>query len=420
MTKSLLAGALLLVLAVVPLSSMTPGYGASEDLSLFMSSKENNNYLLNNLKLWFQLDVSSEFSLYVRGKHQYARLLNAADGTSSADSRQSVLDLDLGYFSWRNEDVALFAGRSLMTLGSGLLFDGAADGLDLRLSAGPLDLRVFGAYTGFIVGDSNPYNFSRQDISDGAKRLFGGLSCAVEFGAGWSLTANGLIQRDQGDVEASRYDTAHLSLALEGALSPAVTLSLEGALQGGEGPESTGTSMREISAWALTFRMQFALLDQSETAFAIDAAMATGSDNRYEHTPGGLDGEGRDTQFYSFGTYSTGFAFEPDLSNLIYAALSFTTMPFSQGSMFGRSRFTLKTSLYFKTDKAGPTSELATTDTRNNPASAFLGFAADATWAWRVVSDVSLVFAAGVFKPGTAWTDRTLESLIQTTVVFAF
>jgi len=88
--------------------------------------------------------------------------------------------------------------------------------------------------------------------------------------------------------------------------------------------------------------------------------------------------------------------------------------------MFGRSSFTLKTSLYFKADKAGPTSELATTDTRNNPASAFLGFAADATWAWRVVSDVSLVFAAGVFKPGTAWTDRTLESLIQTTVVFAF
>ncbi|HPN81904.1 MAG TPA: hypothetical protein PLM00_00840, partial [Spirochaetota bacterium] len=178
--------------------------------------------------------------------------------------------------------------------------------------------------------------------------------------------------------------------------------------------------MRDISAWAVTFRMQFALLDESESAFAIDAAMATGSDNRYESTPGGIDGDGKDTQFSTFGTYSTGFAFEPDLSNLIYGALSFTTLPFSKGSMFGRSSFTLKSLVYFKADKAGPTSELATTDTLNNPDSVFLGFAVDATWAWRVVSDLSLVFAAGIFKPGTAYTDRTLQSLIQTTLVFAF
>ncbi|HPH02074.1 MAG TPA: hypothetical protein PK297_03890, partial [Spirochaetota bacterium] len=311
-------------------------------------------------------------------------------------------------------------------LGGDLLADGgdqlggAADGLDITLSAGPVDIEFFGAYTGFIVSDSNPYNFSRQDISDGAKRLFAGLSCGMDLGSGWVVTLNGLLQRDRGDIEASRYDTAHLSLGLEAQFSPAVTMLVEGAVEGGEGPESTGTSMRDISAWAVTFRMQFALLDESESAFAIDAAMATGSDNRYESTPGGIDGDGKDTQFSTFGTYSTGFAFEPDLSNLIYGALSFTTLPFSKGSMFGRSSFTLKSLVYFKADKAGPTSELATTDTLNNPDSVFLGFAVDATWAWRVVSDLSLVFAAGIFKPGTAYTDRTLQSLIQTTLVFAF
>jgi len=420
MKKTLLAGFCLLIVAAAPLASLTPGYGASEDASLFMSSQENNNYLLNNFKLWLRLDVTEEFSFYVRGKFQYARLLNAADGTASADKKQSVFDLDLGYLNWSGEDLGIFAGRTLITLGSGLLFDGAADGLDITLSAGPVDIEFFGAYTGFIVSDSNPYNFSRQDISDGAKRLFAGLSCGMDLGSGWVVTLNGLLQRDRGDIKASRYDTAHLSLGLEAQFSPAVTMLVEGAVEGGEGPESTGTSMRDISAWAVTFRMQFALLDESESAFAIDAAMATGSDNRYESTPGGIDGDGKDTQFSTFGTYSTGFAFEPDLSNLIYGALSFTTLPFSKGSMFGRSSFTLKSLVYFKADKAGPTSELATTDTLNNPDSVFLGFAVDATWAWRVVSDLSLVFAAGIFKPGTAYTDRTLQSLIQTTLVFAF
>ena len=145
--------------------------------------------------------------------------------------------------------------------------------------------------------------------------------------------------------------------------------------------------------------------------------MATGRTTG-TRAPGGIDGDGKDTQFSTF------VRIQPDslndLSNLIYGALSFTTLPFSKGSMFGRSSFTLKSLVYFKADKAGPTSELATTDTLNNPDSVFLGFAVDATWAWRVVSDLSLVFAAGIFKPGTAYTDRTLQSLIQTTLVFAF
>lgn len=419
MIKSLCTGALLLLVAVAPLVSMTPGFGASEDLSLFMSSKDSNSYLLNNLKLWFELEISDEFALYLRAKHQYAKLLNPSKG-SSTDSTQSVIDLELGYFSWHTGDLSLFAGRNLITLGSGLLFDGAADGLNIKYSVGPFDLKGFVAYTGFIAKDANPYNFSRQDINDGAKRLFGGLSCRFAFGTGWTLTANGLLQSDRGERKSSRYDTAHLSLALDGTLLPELALSIEGALQGGESPDSSGLSKRDISAWALTFRMQFSLLDQSESSFALDAAIASGSDNRFSYAPGGIDGFGKDTQFYSFGTYSTGFAFEPDLANLIYTALSFTTMPFSPQSMFGRSSFTFRTSIYFKADKAAPISELARTDPLNNPSSGFLGFAADATWGWRIVGDVSLVFAAGVFKPGKAWTKRTLESLVQTTLVFAF
>ncbi|HPH02900.1 MAG TPA: hypothetical protein PK297_08085, partial [Spirochaetota bacterium] len=143
MKKTLLAGFCLLIVAAAPLASLTPGYGASEDVSLFMSSQENNNYLLNNFKLWLRLDVTEEFSFYVRGKFQYARLLNAADGTASADKKQSVFDLDLGYLNWSGEDLGIFAGRTLITLGSGLLFDGAADGLDITLSAGPVDFELF-------------------------------------------------------------------------------------------------------------------------------------------------------------------------------------------------------------------------------------------------------------------------------------
>jgi len=55
-----------------------------------------------------------------------------------------------------------------------------------------------------------------------------------------------------------------------------------------------------------------------------------------------------------------------------------------------------------------------------DPHAAFLGWAFDASWAWRIVSDISFILAAGVFKPGTVYTDRDLDFLLQTTLVISF
>lgn len=411
---------LLLGLLAVPGLALVPGFGASDDISLFMSSKDNNNYLMNNIKAWMSLDFSDRFQVYLRGKFQHARLVNAASETAASDKSQSVIDLDQGYLAYRAGDFDVTAGRAVYSFGSGIVFDGTADGISARLEAGPFDVQLFGAYTGLLVKDSNPYNFSRQDLSDGAKRLFGGLQFRVDFGSGWHVALGGLSQSDRGSVEALRYDTQYASVELGGNFSPSVSLSLEGIYQGGEGPESTGTALCDIEAYAVVMRLQFSLLDNAESAFIFDAAYATGSDNRYEYAPGGINGTGKDSQFFAFGIYSTGFAFEPDLSNLVFGALSFTTMPFGDTSMFGRSTFNLRGSVYFKADKAGPTSEIATIDPLNDGSSAFLGWAADCNWSWRLVSDLSLVIGFGVFKPGTAYTTRDLETLVQTTLILAF
>jgi hypothetical protein len=88
-------------------------------------------------------------------------------------------------------------------------------------------------------------------------------------------------------------------------------------------------------------------------------------------------------------------------------------------SIFSRALVTLHTAVYFKAKNDAPVSELSVSDPRFNDTEGFLGWALDVSWSWRIVSDLSFVLACGVFKPGAAYTERKLDYLLQTTLVFS-
>lgn len=393
------------------------GFGGWNESSFYASSGTNDNYYINEVKLWAGIRFSAAAQLYLRAKYQLLRQTNPAEGASA--TKLDILDLDQGYFRYSGDMLELLAGRTYYSVGSGVLFNGSADGLGVKLTPGKWTLSGFGAYTGLLVTDSNPYNFSSQDLTDGAKRLFSGLEVRWQFLPGLELFVNGLLQLDRGDDSSSRYDTRYAGGGIAGDISTVWKVSAEYVYQAGKTPDSSGGDEHTIKAQAALFKSRWLLADKRNSSLTLFGAWATGSDQRSDYTPAGFSGSGDDTQFYTFGTYSTGFVFEPDLSNLLYGAVEFVTMPFS-GGIFRRSTLNLRFSYYMKADPDGPFSEAATTDSSTQTGKRDLGYAFDLQYGWRIVSDLSLSLGGGVFKPGSTYLDRDLRWLMQTTLVLSF
>lgn len=392
-------------------------FGAWNESSIYLSSETNDNYYINEIKLWAGLRFSESAQLYLRGKYQLLRQVNPAAGESAVSL--DILDLDQGYFRYSSGELELLAGRTYYTVGTGVLFNGSADGAGFKLTPGKWTIAGFGAYTGLLVTDSNPYNFSSQDLTDGAKRFFGGLDLRWQFQPGLELFVNGLVQLDNGDDSSARYDSTYFGGGLAGDLSTVWKISAEYLYQTGTTPDSSGGSAHTIKAMAALLKSRWLFMDKRNSTLTLFAAWATGSDQRSDYTPAGFSGTGDDRQFFSFGTYSTGFVFEPDLANLIYSALEFTTMPFS-GGVLKQSTLNLRFSYYMKAEPDAPFSEAGLTDSAVQTGKRDLGFAVDLQYAWRIVSDVSLSLGGGLFKPGSTWVDRDLRWLAQTTLVISF
>ena len=387
------------------------GYGGWNEFAIFYSSKTNNNYLVDTFRLWMNMKFSKKTAVYLRGKFQHAELLNPTSSTSS-DSTATVIDLDLGYFSLKLDSLHLTLGRNYFKLGQGVLFNGIADGLGLDLNLGKLKLSAFGNYTGLLVADTNPYNASSEDMSDGAKRIFAGLAVKLIPGSAFTFYAGSLLQRDQGDYP---YNSVYFFGGLEMNWTTTFQSTLEVIYQIGESPSSSGTE--DIKAMAAVFSTKLFFFDTKASGLTLDLAYASGSDNRNYIYPGGSTTTmtaGDDKQFYSFGVYSTGFVFEPDLVNLIYGSLSFQFRPFKSG-LFRDSSLRLSASYYMKADKDAPISEDADVS-----GEAALGLAFDLQYSWRILSDLSLTLGYGVFLPGTAFSDDGLQMLGMAGISLAF
>lgn len=400
--RKLLLLLLLVTVMSAPLFSAV-GFGGWDDLAFYASSQTNRNYLVNTVRVWFSAAFTEKLSLYLRGKHQYVKNVNAAAGASTSETTQSVIDLDLGYLRLKDGGLTLTLGRGYFRLGIGLVYNGIADGVSGELDLGKVQLSAFANYTGLLEADSNPYNFSMVDINEGAKRFFSALSVRLLPAAGLSFQLGGLVQRDFGD-ENYEYNTFYLTAGVSVNWAVKLQSSLEFVYQGGEGPALT--ERVDIQAFAAVFSTKWFLFNRKESGFTLDVAWAGGGSNRFSIYPGYMSDNKKDTQFYSFGVYSTGFAFEPDLSNLLYASLGFQLFPFT-GGLFADSLLRFNFSWYRRADKAGPISE----DTDNPEAD--LGMALDMQYTWRIVSDVSFTLGAGAFKPGKAFADRDLRFLGQ-------
>ena len=358
-------------------------------------------------KIWLKTTFLKNFGFYARGKDSYLKIIdNKVNGTKQDTKDDNVLDLDAGYFSWATDNnmLQISIGRKLYNIGTGLVFSGNGDGGEIGLYSKIINLNAFGAYTGFLNKDANPYNLSTKDFNDGAKRIFaGGTVSKTIFNQ--EIYLLGMYQMDKGKDESStvktKYDSLYYGAGLQGILLSAQYYA-EYVMEQGQSYLNQSDQKKDIKAQAGNFGLNYYFDIPLKPAILLSYSFGSG-DNSKEDVKGPNQNQiGNDTGFIYFGNFVGGFALRPYLSNIhVYrGGFSLNPLSFLDSKLFNRMSVIAKYSYYKKWDSAGAISDVAATENKS-----YIGDGYDLSFRWKIFYDCSVFANYGLFRPGDAYPD---------------
>ncbi len=354
--------------------------------------------MTENIRLWGKMYLWSNSFIYVRGKYVRTDPVDW-EGLKS----DNMLDLDLGYIdmSFFGKSLNVAVGRKYFFLGTGLVLNGRGDGADIRLNAGPVSLRAFGLYIGFLNKDDNPFRLSTPDYADGAKRIFAGGSAAADF-LNQKLYGFGLVQIDKGDYDErkEKYSSLYTGAGLKGFLFGASSYYAEFIYESGESCLSGSGEKKDISAMAVNSGLNISVPVTTSPLLLFQYSWGSGDGDRKDSVSPNGNVSGKDETFISFGTFTAGYALNPSIGNLHVFRAGFRIAPFEalKSVHISRLMITAKYSYYMK-DKAEGT--ISGGEAAEN--SRYAGQGADASLTWKIFSDMSVFASYGIFLPGDAY-----------------
>ncbi len=358
------------------------------------------------MKLWFKSTLWRNSFLYLRGKDVFFRVI---DQNMDVDETKNVIDLDVGFIGMSNDKrtLNLFLGRKFFVLGTGLVFNGRGDGGEFSLYSRFVDIQLFGAYTGLMIKDNNPYGLSDKDFTDGAKRIFAGGSIQKEF-YNQAVYLLGLAQIDQQDEEEGeeiRYQSQYYGVGVKGTISDLFAYYGEFIYETGKSYLSGSDNQENIAAYAAHLGLQYFPDIALNPMFILQYAHGSGENT--EATTG--DESDDDNEFKTFGTFVGGYALRPDLSNIHVFRIGCALSPYynSGSRSLRRMNVLLKYSYYMK-DK--PNADIKS---NNAPEGTLdekeIGHGGDVAFRWRIYYDFSFFLSYGIFLPGKAY-DSSAET----------
>lgn len=373
-------------------------------------------------KLWVKSTLWQNAFIYVRGKDTFTWNFRKPGG-SSIDTTDNVVDLDVAYIGMANryQNMKLFVGRKFYILGTGLVFSGRGDGIEASYVNPIVDVKVFGAYTGLLAKDSNPYKLSDKDISKGSKRIFAGGTLEKSF-LNQTAYVLGMAQIDNGRQEMnvkSRYQSQYYGAGLKGLIIDGLDYYAEGVYErgfsyfkGSEGekylnqqlnlnnPNVLKNHKKEVSAFAALAGVNYYLPTILNPTILFQYAFGSGDGDRENYSSSTGNTRGPDTGFIYFGTYVGGFALRPLLANLhiFRAGFSLVPMSFMKQRFLNRMSVVLRYTYYMKSKIGGPINygeaERHSSD---------VGHGVDAALRWGIFDDLSFFVNYGLFLPGGAF-----------------
>lgn len=343
-------------------------------------------------RLWLQSTLWKNSLLYVRGRDVYLAAINE-EGGSNIKNTDNLIDLDVAYLQMASDsgNMKLCLGRKFYILGTGLAFNGRGDGGEFDIYSRIVDIKVFGAYTGLMQKDANPYGLSSKDISDGAKRIFAGG--AIERGFGnQTVYLLALAQMDRQEKTAGAdlsYDSQYYGAGLKGLLADG--LNYYGEFIYERGTNKLSGASQDISAYAGMAGIDYYPALAYNPAILLQYAYGSGDGNPTDDS---------DTTFTYFGTFVGGYALRPQLRNIHIFRIGCSVAPFYKSGRIWLTRMNLlaRYSYYMKDNSKDATSDpFAAKDSRD------IGHGVDLSLRWSVFYDLGLFVNYGLFMPGGAY-----------------
>ena len=364
------------------------------------------SYILN-ARVWGKIDLWNDSFVFMRLKNSYLGIIT---GSGSYDSFKSdnVLDLDLLYVSVPYQNINFSFGRKYYIVGTGLVLNGRGDGAEAVWHPSIFKVNLFGLYTGFLLKDNNPYKLSEKDISDGAKRMFGGVTASASY-YNQKLYLFGLVQIDNSDQEKDneeKYDSQYYGIGLDGVLFTDMSYYAEFVYEIGTSYISNSLSNKKsnISAFAINSGVYYyvpAALNPFSAALSpvliFQYSFGSGDENRESYySSNRSDASGNDKGFIAFGTFTGGYALRPELGNMHIIRGGFSFSPFRNMSLGSKYIY------YLKDKKDAPINSGEALLPK-----AFIGHGVDVSFRWQIFCDLSMYVNYGLFLPGDAYDSFT-------------
>lgn len=424
-------------------------YGALLTLSYFSTDvTDGRDGLLNRALRQYDLNLYTRFNLdyahevYARGRFQYRDYNPGDESLSDDDGLQGFVEEAYYRFNLArhlaaydgkatNNNLVITAGRQFVDWGAGLTLTNYLDGGQFQIDLGPLGLTLLAGVTPYNTTD---FDTSRPRYEKSTYRAYYGGMVGYQVGRHRPY-AFVLVQRDHNkdrsfsvagaDVNFD-YNSHYVGIGSAGSFTDQLVYTAELVYQGGstlsaqtftESGLPIPQTDDDIHAWAAMASVDYLFADARRSRVGAMFAIASGDSDRGDAsgTFNGNEPGTTDRGFNGLGLISAGYAFAPQLSNLMVLKGSASTFPF--GDRTGPvSRLQLGSDLllYGKTRRNAPIDEL-TSDDR------FLGTEWGAYANWRILEDVTTQVRYGIFFPGEAlFADDDPRQFVYISLTYAF
>ena len=378
-------------------------FGVSLDTSTFLSGGVvDTTYYSQHKDLWGELfqetSKGGSLDLIAQGSYRY-----------TAD-RPYVFDLDLlrfkGLFSavlGEGTAIELTAGRFEFNDSTRLILDQTLDGIQVNFQFTNFQVRLAGAYSGFIINPSSNVRISADDVSEtsdnsvffGPKRV---IAQAFIGSDGFGL--EGLAQFDLRGSGAEIINTQYLGIVGVPHLFGGMYLDYNLTASYGQSTVSSKTTDILSALAGFGFRVYAEQLASSRAHLKVN--YATG------FTPLVLLLNNLSLDNFRPITQPTiGLAFSPQLANLLYVDFGYSFHPFAgnPSTTLANIEPQVGARAFFRDPLplllGGTAASLQVTDLNPGSNALYLGTEIDAGVAARVLSDLGVSVTGGVFVPST-------------------
>ena len=394
-----------LALAAGGAFALDADFGLTLDTSTFLSSGVIDSAYSSEYKaaLWGELlqvtDKGGSLDLTVQGSYRYTA------------QRPYIVDLDLfrftGLFSQafgEGTAVELKAGRLNFSDATKLILDQTLDGVQINFLFSGFQVRLAGAYSGFILNPSSNVRISADDLSEvtdnsvffGPKRL---IAQAFLGSDGFALQA--LAQFDmRGNTAAEIINTQYLGIVGVPRLGPGLYLDYD--LTASYGQSTVGASTTNLLSALAGFGFRLYGERFAESRAHLKVTYATG------FTPLVLllNNLSLDN-FRSISLPTIGLVFSPRLANLLYADFGYSFHPFAgnPSAVLSNIEPSVGARAFFRDPVpfllTGTPADIQVNDLNSSSTALYLGTEIQAGVAARLFSDLGLSITGGVFLPST-------------------